>query len=127
MQSDKAYFCPSCGSSSITSSALAGGDAHCNTCPWKGVTVDLVVHVFKHDLGTSEQVVETFAREFQSALGTHFVTPLAALLYKWGFFTTDPPQPNELKRYAIAVTKASINAILEIRRELEKERVHAGN
>lgn len=125
--SDQAYFCPSCGSSDVESSSLVGGAASCSSCQWKGLTTELVVHVFKHDLGTSDDVLQAFAQEFKSLIGKHMATPLAALLYKWGFFMSNPPTPEELTRYVVAVGRASINAILEVRRQMEKERVRAGN
>jgi len=124
---DKAYFCPTCGSSAIEASTLVGGAASCSSCQWSGLTTDLVVHVFKHDLGTSDDVVKAFAQEFKGLIGKHMATPLAALLHKWGFFVSNPPKSEELTRYAVAMAKASIIAILEVRREMEKERVRDGN
>lgn len=124
---DRAYFCPTCGSSDVEASPLVGGEASCSCCLWKGFTTDLVVHVFQHDLGSSEEVLQAFAREFKNLLGKHMASPLAALLHKWGFFTTVSPTPKELTRYMNAVAISSLTAILDVRRQLEKERIHAGN
>lgn len=125
--SDTAYFCPTCGSSAVETSTLAGGAATCSSCQWKGLTSELIVHVFQHDLGSSDAAIKAFALEFKVIIGKHFASPLAALLYKWGFFMGTTPKPEELTRYIVAAAKASISAILEIRREMEKERVRGGN
>ena len=124
---DKAYFCPQCNSPSVEIAELVGGLCTCMDCRWKGVKDDLVVHVFQHELGSNEEVIQQFAREFKGIIGRHFAGPLAQLLHKWGFFMSNPPQPTELTRYAVAVGKASIDAILKVRAEMEKERSSGRN
>lgn len=123
--SDKAYFCPSCGSASLSISALAGGECDCLNCPWVGVKEDLDVYIFQHESGSNDEMLLQFASDFKTLIGRHVAAPLAKLLFKWGFFTTNPPAPEELTRYAIAVGKASVQAILAVKKELEAERVHA--
>jgi len=123
--SEKAYFCPSCGGANINVSVLAGGPAFCLSCKWEGTKDELAIHVFQHDLG--DDVLRIFASEFKQLMGKHLATPLAKLLHKWGFFPGREPTPAELTRYLVAVGRASINAILEVRKELEKERVSGGN
>src|SRR6185369_14131342 len=91
----QAYFCPSCGSASLFVHSIAGGDAHCQTCPWTGPQSDLIVHHFEHDLGSNEAVMHMFLSEYKNVLAKNFATPLTVLLHKWGFFK-GRPTPAEL-------------------------------
>ncbi len=127
---DRAWFCPACGSADITASSLAGGEASCNTCTWKGGTVDLPTFHFTHDMGTPEEVFTAFFRDVRKLLGQNFATPIGHMLIKWGFLDA-PDQKNAqqvtrtLSRFIGSISKAVVVAIIEERRAMEKEK-HRG-
>lgn len=125
---DKAWFCPACGSSDITASSLAGGDASCNTCTWKGAVTDLPTFHFTHDMGTPEEVFTAFFRDVRKLLGSSFATQIGHMLIKWGFLDAPDPKNHQqvvktLSRYVGAITKAAVYAIVAERQAMEKEKL----
>lgn len=124
---DKAWFCPACASADITASTLAGGDAQCNTCTWKGAVEELPTFHFTHDMGTPEEVFRSFFLDVRKLLGQNFATQIGHTLIKWGFL--EPPDPKNhqaivrtLSRYVGVITKAVVVAIIEERKAMEKEK-----
>ena len=124
---DKAYFCPACGSPAVDASDIVGGDASCNTCKWGGPSTDLIVHNFEHDMGKADEVIRAFATELKSLMARQLATPMALLLYKWGFLITNPVKPEEITQYMVAIAQASVKAVFETRHKIEKERIRNGN
>lgn len=124
---DRAYFCPACGSADVNVSALAGGNAKCNICSWSGSVEELPAFVFQHDLGGPEEVFRSFFLDMRKLLGQHFATQIGHMLIKWGFLDTPTPENQQrvvktLGRYVAAITKAAVVAIVEERRAMEKEK-----
>ena len=126
---DKAYFCPACGASDVTASALAGGNANCNICTWKGAVEELPTFHFTHDMGTPEEVFRAFFVDVRKLLSQQFAVAFGQVLIKWGFL--DAPDARNatkvtkmLSRYMGAVAKAVANAIVTERQAMEKEKVH---
>jgi hypothetical protein len=123
---DRAWFCPACGSSDVTASALAGGHANCNTCTWTGSVEELPTFLFTHDMGTPEEVFRSFFIDTRKLLGQHFATQIGHMLIKWGFLEA-PDGKNTarvvklLSRYVGAITKAVVVAIVTERQAMEKE------
>lgn len=127
---DKAWFCPACGSSDVTASALAGGGASCNTCVWKGSVEELPTFFFTHDMGTPEEVFRAFFIDTRKLLGQHFATQMGHLLIKWGFL--DAPDGSDgknhellvkmLSRYVGAIAKAVVTAVVAERQAMEREK-----
>lgn len=125
---DRAWFCPACGSADVVASALAGGAASCNICTWKGTVEDLPTFIFQHDLGTTpEEVFQQFFLDTRKLLGQHFATQIGHMLIKWGFLDAPTPENTKrivktLSRYVAAITKAAVVAIVEERKVMEKEK-----
>lgn len=124
---DNAYFCPRCSSAAVDVPALVGATASCRSCSWTGTTQQLLVHQFKHDLGSDQQVITAFMSDFKQLMASTIASPLAKILMKWGFFEKELPTPVELGRYIKVMAEASVKALLEERQNMEKERVLRGN
>lgn len=124
---DKALFCAACGSADVTTSALAGGDACCNVCGWKGKVEDLAAFRFSHNLGSPEQVFHAFFIDVRNLLSRQFAQDLGQLLIKWGFLEV-PDEQNlaevrkNLARYCAGVAKAVVESISKTRADMEKEK-----
>lgn len=124
---DRAWFCPACGSTDVTASSLAGGNANCNVCTWKGQVEDLPTFLFTHDLGTPEEVFLAFFTDVRKVLGQHFAVQIGHLLVKWGFLDAPSKQNHErivrtLSRYVGAAARAVVAAIVAERQAMEKEK-----
>ncbi len=124
---DKAWFCPACGGSDVTASALAGGNANCNTCTWKGAVEELPTFFFTHDMGTPEEVFRAFFLDTRKLLGSTFATQFGHLLIKWGFLDAPDGKNNAqvvkvLSRYVGAITKAVVTTVVSERQAMEKEK-----
>jgi hypothetical protein len=123
---DKGYFCPACGGANIVASALAGGDAKCNVCTWRGRVEELATFHFTHDMGSPEEVFKAFANDMRKILSRDFATVMGQMLIKWGFM--DPPDPKTharivrtLARYMGAIAQGVCNAIIAERQKIEVE------
>lgn len=127
---DKAYFCTACGAADVTASALAGGDASCNVCGWKGHVEDLSVFHFSQDLGSPEEVFRRFFMDVRQLFAKQLAQDLGQLLLKWGFMDTPTPKnmkavQHQLARYLAGAAKAVAVSIVATRAELEKEKHNA--
>ena len=125
---DKAWFCPACGSASVTASSLAGGAASCNTCTWRGAVEDLPTFFFTHDMGTPEEVFHAFFGDVRKLLGKHFATQIGQMLIKWGFMDAPDGKNNAkvgrvLSRYVGSISRAAVTAIIAEREAMEKEKM----
>lgn len=125
----KAYFCPRCHSPAVSFTQLEGvsdSPASCSACHWRGGKKDLVVTAYQHDMGSEDEVLTRFVRDFRNLMGQPAIAlPIAQWLNKWGFLPNDPSQQHKvLARYITAVAKGAITAVLQTREELEKDRVN---
>jgi hypothetical protein len=121
------WFCPSCGGADVTASALAGGDARCNICSWKGKVEDMPTFHFSHDGGTPEEVLKRFFMDVRKLLADRqFATAIGLMLIKWGFLTQPDSRTaaefgKHLSRYVGEAAKAIVQSVLKTRRDIEKE------
>lgn len=124
---DKALFCAACGSADVTTSALAGGDASCGVCGWRGKVEDLAAFRFSHNLGSAEQVFHAFFIDVRTLLSRQFAQEAGKMLIKWGFMDA-PDDKNLLEvqktlmRYIAGIAKAVVESIADTRAKLEKEK-----
>lgn len=114
-----AYFCPDCGSPSVSYSPLVGSKASCEACGWSGTSSELLAHAFEHDHGTDTDVAIAFTNDVRRAYG-QAAGSFAEVLLKWGFF--DGKNTKMLARYVAAMALASVQALLNTRKEIEKEK-----
>lgn len=123
----RGWFCPSCGGADVTASALAGGEANCNICNWKGKVEELATFHFSHDGGTPEEVLQRFLMDVRKFMSEQqFATALGSLLIKWGFLLAPDAKTKaivtqHLARYVGEAAKAIVQSVLNTRRDLEKE------
>lgn len=119
MTTERAYFCPKCGSPSLDMSVLVGGDATCKSCDWKGKNVDLLAHSFEHDLGSHEQMTEIFVWEVINTLARIGSIQFGRLLSKWGFVDLESPDiSKELRMYMWKAGKAVAVSFIETRESI---------
>lgn len=126
MTTSVAFFCPKCGSPSVDTSSLVGGEASCRICDWHGTNTAMDGHVFKHERGSQEEIATAFLLEIKSLVGGVFAVPIGRLLVKWGFLTT-PVTAEEVSRYLTAVARNVAKTLLEERQAIEVERIQNGN
>lgn len=129
-QTDRAYFCPACGSANVDGSSLAGGSAKCNVCSWSGSVEEMPAFAFQHESGTPDEIFRSFFLDVRKAFGQHIATQIGHLLIKWGFLDAPGPANQQrviktLARYVAAITKAAVVAIVEERKAIEKETFRA--
>jgi hypothetical protein len=124
----KAYFCPKCHSPSVSFSNLSGvasAGASCDACGWKGEKRELVAKAFQHEMGSEDEVLQRFTRDFRNMLAKECLLPISKWLNKWGFLPSDPKeQQKALIRYTTEVAKACITSILQTRHAMEKEHIN---
>ncbi len=83
-----------------------------------------------HELGSSEEVLIGMYNSWRKVF-RQFSTPIARFLLEWGFLTAETVDgklklnPKKLARYVSAAASASLASILEVRQEIEKEKVDA--
>lgn len=126
METSKAYFCPRCHSPAITYAVLGGktDESHCDACGWRGTQGDLLLSSFKHSTGSEEQMLQAFVTDLRNLVAKECFLPYGRWLRKWGFIPDDPDEQRRLMTlYVIAIAKASVTAILQTRRDLEKARI----
>lgn len=118
---DKSYFCPQCQSPLVTVSALAGGDASCGACTWKGAKEELLGYKFESGFDNPEAVLKSFANDIRNLLAKNgTAVAIGQLIIKWGFVTTmDVPT---LSRYVGAIARGIASAVLEERKAIEQEK-----
>jgi hypothetical protein len=126
---DKSRFCAACGGADVLASELAGGDASCNICGWKGTVEELATFHFNHNMGSPEEVFHRFFMDIRKLLGA-MAAPIGVVLIKWGFIE-QPTAENatviqkELARYVAGIGKAIAESITKTRADIEKERHRA--
>lgn len=118
---DKAYFCPGCGSSMVNASALSGSEASCGVCNWSGKTDDLVAVPFSQSMGSPEEIFRQLTIDIRQLLAKDTATDLIKLLAKWGFLGPMIDK-QEVARYFGGIAKGITQGILETRQEIEKEK-----
>lgn len=123
---DKAAFCAACGSADVNTSSLAGGEASCNVCGWKGRVEDLAIFHFTHDMGDPEAVFRQFFLEIRKLLSMQFAKDVGLMLIKWGFIEEPTPKnlasvQKMLARYVAGIAKAIAESIAKTRSDIEKE------
>ncbi len=118
---DKSYFCPSCNSPLVNLSALAGGEASCQACTWKGANTELLGYEFSSGFGNAEEILGAFSRDIRLLMAQNeFGLKVGQLIIKWGLVQNiDVPT---LSRYVGNVARAIAVSVLETRRDIEKEK-----
>jgi hypothetical protein len=129
--SDVAFFCPECGSPSLTLPILSGGVVICDACEWRGSSDSLLATPFSHELGSREDIMKALMGDLRVVLAKDCAGPLGEFLLKWGFLDAAPAEdgsvtlnPRQLGRYMASVARAFIVTIIEERQKMEKERAH---
>jgi hypothetical protein len=125
-EGDKGWFCPTCGAADVTASTLAGGDARCNVCTWKGRVEELATFHFQHGMGSPDQIFRAFFMDMRKVMAREFSSSMGLILIKWGFM--DAPDGKNMKkvqrtlaRYLGAISQAVVKAIVAERQAIEKE------
>lgn len=122
---DVAYFCPSCGTSSVDVSSLAGGDASCSICGWAGKREDLLHVPLEHDFASQEEMVLRFIKQVAGVIAQNCAKDLGALLLKWGFLD-EKRIKKELESYIRGMAVASAKSVIDTRKAFEVARVLQG-
>jgi len=118
---DKASFCPACGCADVTTSTLAGGEASCNVCGWKGRVEDLAVFHFSHEMGSAEEVFRNFFLDVRSLITKSSAQQIGQLLLKWGFIDA-PVDRKVFARYLGGIAQGIAKGVFETRQAIEKEK-----
>ena len=125
---DEAKFCPRCNSPSVEYATLVltvDSKASCEACGWKGMRADLLTSPVVHDMGSPDEVVQRFVSDFRNVIAKECGITFARWLSRWGFLPADAKgQAICLGRYLTAIARASITAVLDERKKIEKERVN---
>jgi hypothetical protein len=123
---DKARFCATCGSAYLTASELAGGEASCTVCGWKGRVEDLATFRFSHGMGSQEEVFRLFFLDIRKLLSKQFAQDAGVMLIKWGFIDA-PDKKNvaavqqKFARYIAVIAKSIAEGVVRTRADIEKE------
>jgi len=117
----KSYFCPSCNSPLVNLPALAGGEASCQKCTWKGPNTELLGYEFKTGFDNAEEILHAFARDIRLLMAQNESgLKMGQLIIKWGLVqNVDVPT---LSRYVGNVARAIAVSVLETRKDIEKEK-----
>lgn len=125
---DKAYFCPTCGSSTVNYSRIANSKAECTACGWSGGVADLAAVPFGHDFSSGEAALHQLMLDIRQFISAGFAVQFGRLLMKWGFLSAiSPGQGKILARYIGAASTALAKAIIDERRRIEEERAKEGS
>lgn len=125
---DSAFFCPACGSPSVETSLLSGGEATCKACSWKGTREELVNLPFEHSFASQEEMLTRFVNQLSSTIAKTSAQEVGRILLQWGFLNTEDPavMQNELKIYIRMIAVAATKQIVETRQHLERAKAQAG-
>ena len=107
---DTVFFCPACGTSSVKASSLAGGDASCEVCSWKGTREELLNLLFEHAFDSQEEMLMRFVNQLASVLARSSALEVGRVLLQWGFLEEKHMQEDlkiYIKTMAIAATQRS--------------------
>ncbi len=119
------HFCPECGSASLDYGTLVGSLAKCTVCNWKGPREGLLAHTFRHEHGSDTDVLKAILNDMR--LNYAGAAKLFGdTLIKWGFVAVDSAgniNKRHVARYISSMAMASFKAIIEVRQQLEKERI----
>lgn len=117
----KALFCPACGSASVDSSSLSGGEASCGICTWKGKSDELAAIPFGQASGSPEAILHQIFLDIRKFMSAGFATQYLDLLLKWGFLTEQPINVKQVSRYMGVTCMAIARSLIEERTKIEKE------
>lgn len=123
---DKAWFCPGCGSASVEASEL-GGTAKCLACTWTGTVADLNTYRFTHGHASKEEVLHHFAMDVRTLFSQHIALEIGKLLLKWGFIVLptlakdSPAFSKTVARYIGGAARAVAKSMVETRADIDKE------
>jgi hypothetical protein len=119
-------MCPECGSPAVALvspvfSASPASPCVCKACGWEGNKNQLVGIPFSHDWGSDEGLIEALMSDLRVLLAKEVGKTFVGFLIRWGFMPS--PDSKLLARYLSRIAKAVIEAVLNERLELEKERI----
>ena len=126
MSTDKAVYCPTCGSSLIESSPIMG-TAKCQTCQWSGKIDALYDVPFTHSFDGREGVGDELANDMRRLMGAAtFMTDFVRFLSRWGFVSLEGEKKtvaNRVALYASAAARAVIQSIIATRTNQEQDKI----
>lgn len=128
MSETAAYFCPECGSPSISNaSVLTGSTATCRACNWAGPTENLAAIPISHGYGNTADLLTSMVGDLRSVLAKDAGVVFAKFLNRWGFISIEGPAKElagkRMGRYLAAIARAIVVSIIEERDKMEVERV----
>jgi hypothetical protein len=125
----RAYFCPKCNSPVQINSHLglvgARLPVHCESCGWDGDQSELAQSFFKHEFKSEEEITRAMVADLRNLLAKSSAVIYGAFLLKWGFMDKSI-KAVELGRYLMNIAAATVNSVVETRKELLKEAANAG-
>jgi hypothetical protein len=77
-------------------------------------------HAFRQEQGSDEEILKQMMNDLRQLYAKN-ATELAIFLRKWGFI--DGLNKAEIARYVAAIGSSTLQAVVQVRQQLEKERV----
>ncbi len=121
-----ARACPSCCSSLVEFSHLAGGVACCKACGWSGSSQDLVMTVQADEFAV-DNAARTLGKDIQGFMDAN-VKSVLHILVKNGFLPLEGSSQEVTalaKKYGKNITAAILQSIVDTKASQEKERAAA--